>query len=117
MITGFFGLVLAYLLGSIPTGFLTAKLLKKIDIRKHGSGNMGATNVFRVIGPKWGIFVMIADILKGYFAVTALHPLFFGDPYGVSSLVTRMALGFSAVAGHNWTVFLGFKGGKGVATT
>ncbi len=117
MITGFFGLVLAYVLGSVPTGFLTAKVLKKIDIRKHGSGNMGATNVFRVVGAKWGIFVMAADIFKGYAAVAALHPLFFGDSYGVSLLVTRMTLGFAAVAGHNWTIFLGFKGGKGVATT
>ncbi len=117
MIAGFFGLVSAYLLGSVPTGFLTAKLLKKIDIRKHGSGNMGATNVFRVVGAKWGIFVMVADIFKGYAAVAALHPLFFADTPGVSSLVARMGLGFAAVIGHNWTIFLGFKGGKGVATT
>lgn len=117
MITGFFGLALAYFLGSVPTGFLTAKWIKKIDIRKHGSGNMGATNVFRVVGAKWGVFVMAADIFKGYLAVTALYPLFFGDLYGTSALVAKMALGFAAVAGHNWTVFLKFKGGKGVATT
>ncbi|MBI4431384.1 MAG: glycerol-3-phosphate 1-O-acyltransferase PlsY [Candidatus Omnitrophica bacterium] len=117
MISAFMGLGLAYLLGSIPTGYITAKLVKKIDIRKYGSGNMGATNVFRVMGTRWGLFVLAFDIFKGFLAVVFLVPLFFDESQGTAALVFRMSLGFAAVAGHNWTLFLKFKGGKGVATT
>ncbi len=107
----------AYLLGSIPSAYLAGRLLKNIDIRQHGSGNVGASNVFRVVGKKWGILVLIADALKGFLALVLIarwgyqhHPLFSKPLY---FLLTGMA----AVAGHNWTVFLNFHGGKGVATS
>ena len=93
MISGFLGLAVAYLMGSVPAGYIIAKLVKRIDIRKHGSGNMGATNIFRVIGARWGIFVLAVDILKGYAAVSILYTLFFEIGYGSSSLAVKMALG------------------------
>jgi glycerol-3-phosphate acyltransferase PlsY len=104
-------LLAAYLLGAIPTGYLAGKLLRGIDIRKEGSGNMGATNVLRVLGKGPGAFVLIFDICKGAAAV-ALLPLYFG--IGGSWLLLGA---LAAVLGHNYTCFLGFKGGKGVATS
>ena len=112
-------LIVAYLVGSIPTGYIFGKLLKGIDIRKHGSGNVGATNVFRVVGKTPGVIVLILDFLKGLVAVTlipmALEKVF---PQSVenASIITIL-LGSAAIAGHLWTCFLKFKGGKGVATT
>jgi len=105
-------IILAYLLGSVPTGYLWGRLSKNIDIREHGSGNMGATNVFRVLGKGPGMAVLLLDILKGLVAVIGL-----GTVLGVDAILGRVALAVAAVAGHNWTVFLGFKGGKGVATS
>lgn len=104
--------VFSYLLGSLPTAYLAGKILKKIDIREHGSGNVGATNVFRVLGKYPGIAVLCIDILKGVLAVTVVANIF-----GLTEVVERVTLGLIAVAGHNWTVFLNFKGGKGVATS
>ena len=98
----------AYLLGSIPTGLLVART-RGIDIRKVGSGNIGATNVFRSVSKPLGILVFIGDFLKGL--IPALVGQHFGGPGGA------LALGFCAIAGHNWPVFLKFKGGKGVATS
>jgi glycerol-3-phosphate acyltransferase PlsY len=120
----------AYLLGSIPTGFLVAKA-KGIDIRAVGSGNIGATNAMRVLGKPAGIFVLLLDALKGYAACYFLPPLIFNwlAPHfsGLFSyfhdepveLQTRYFLvaGIFAVLGHNYTCWLKFKGGKGVATT
>ncbi|MFA6378408.1 MAG: glycerol-3-phosphate 1-O-acyltransferase PlsY [Candidatus Omnitrophota bacterium] len=106
------GLILAYLLGSIPTAYIAGKLLKGIDIRQHGSKNVGATNVFRVLGKTPGIIVLGVDILKGVLAVVVI-PLIFG----FHQVVTFIILGLAAVCGHNWTIFLKFKGGKGVATS
>jgi glycerol-3-phosphate acyltransferase PlsY len=101
--------IIAYLLGSIPSALIVGKLFYKIDIREHGSGNLGATNSFRVLGVKAGIAVTLADILKGTIAV--LIPLLFGaDVYG-------LAIGLFAVAGHTYPVFAKFKGGKAVATS
>ena len=77
MINIIFGLICAYLLGSVPTAYIVTKLLKGVDIRKHGSGNMGATNVMRVVGKGAGAFVLIADITKGFLAVTVLAYLFY----------------------------------------
>lgn len=110
---------LAYLLGSFPTGYLVGRWVRGVDIRKHGSGNVGASNVFRVVGLRWGLVVLAVDILKGWVAVSVLYPLFSATPNLVTQaeLFSRIAVGFSAIAGHNWTVFLRFKGGKGVATT
>jgi len=105
--------LLAYLLGSIPFGLWTAWKVKGIDIREHGSRNIGATNVFRVVGKKWGIMVFVLDALKGY-AACAL-PVF----CGIKGLTVQfqLLLGVSAVVGHTFPVWLKFKGGKGVATS
>lgn len=103
--------LISYLTGSIPTAYIFGKLLKGIDIREHGSGNVGATNVFRVLGKKAGIAVLILDILKGLIVVTVLADLF-----QMKEIYERSLLAACVVAGHNWTIFLQFKGGKGIAT-
>lgn len=111
-------IVLAYFIGSIPTALIVSKKFFDIDIRDYGSGNMGATNTFRVLGPKYGSIVMAADILKGMLAVG----LFITLPYYVkeSNDLARtnfmIGLGLAAVAGHIFPVFAQFRGGKGVAT-
>jgi acyl phosphate:glycerol-3-phosphate acyltransferase len=116
----FFSILSAYLIGSIPTAFILGKLVKGIDIRKHGSGNVGATNAMRVIGKGPGLAVFVIDSFKGFAAVTLLpfvvNDLFSGgDLYGNSTFY--LVLAAAVVSGHIWTCFLGFKGGKGVATT
>jgi glycerol-3-phosphate acyltransferase PlsY len=107
----------AYLLGSVPFAYLIAKAVRGIDIREVGSGNVGATNVGRALGRKWGILVFALDVLKGFLPTLAallLHGCRIGEP----ELPLGVALaGFAAVAGHNWPVFLKFKGGKGMATS
>ncbi|MFH1772210.1 MAG: glycerol-3-phosphate 1-O-acyltransferase PlsY [Candidatus Omnitrophota bacterium] len=102
----------SYLIGSIPFGFLAAYLSKGIDIRSHGSGNTGATNVFRVIGAPWGIAVFFLDFAKG-FLPPFLFGIFIKEPAAFLYILSVVA----AVCGHNWPVFLEFKGGKGVATS
>jgi len=106
------GLVVSYLLGSIPTAYIISRLFKRIDIRKFGSGNVGATNVFRVLGKLPGILVLIIDIIKGIVATTLI-----ADFLGLTEVIYRATFGLVAVLGHIWTVFLRFKGGKGVATS
>ncbi|MFH1339427.1 MAG: glycerol-3-phosphate 1-O-acyltransferase PlsY [Candidatus Omnitrophota bacterium] len=110
------GIIISYLLGSIPTAYIFGRIIKGIDIRDFGSGNVGATNVFRVLGPAWGIIVLILDILKGIIPVTALADYFIGYTE-ISPEILRIVFGFACVCGHNWTLFLRFRGGKGVATT
>ena len=105
-------LLASYLLGSIPFGFIIARLVKKIDIRQHGSGNIGATNVFRVVGKGWGRAVFVCDFLKG-----ALAPLLMIAFIPGASNTAILLSAIAVVCGHNWTIFLNFKGGKGVATT
>ena len=100
--------VLAFLLGAIPFGYVIGKL-KGVDVRKHGSGNIGATNVSRVLGKKWGAFVLFLDALKG--AVPALITKFLGY-----SLEYQLMVGLFAILGHCFSPFLKFNGGKGVAT-
>ncbi|MFS0672544.1 glycerol-3-phosphate 1-O-acyltransferase PlsY [Ornithinibacillus sp. 179-J 7C1 HS] len=101
--------IIAYLLGSIPSALIVGKVGYNIDIREHGSGNLGGTNTFRVLGIKAGIIVTLADILKGTLAT--LIPLFFdADVY-------RLAIGIFAVIGHTYPLFARFKGGKAVATS
>ncbi len=109
--------VLSYLCGSIPNSIIAGKLLKSIDIREHGSGNAGATNVFRILGWKAGVVVGLADIAKGFAASYYIGKLvLFGDiPYLNVEMVQILA-GVCAVCGHIWTVFASFKGGKGVLT-
>ena len=105
-------LTISYVLGSIPFGFITARIVKGIDIRKFGSGNIGATNVSRVVGLKWGVLVFTLDFMKGMLPIAVmikLHPEYSSYFY--------IAVALAAVAGHNWSIFLLFKGGKGVATS
>jgi acyl phosphate:glycerol-3-phosphate acyltransferase len=110
--------IAAYLLGSIPTGFLVAKA-KGIDIRKVGSGNIGATNSMRVLGKPAGIFVLFMDALKGFASVTWL-PILILKIFNLPALdleTLKIVAGIFAVLGHNFTCWLKFKGGKGIATT
>lgn len=108
----------AYLLGSFPTGFLVAKA-RGVDIRGVGSGNIGAANTFRAIGKAAGIFVLLIDALKGLAAVIVCGLLmpYFGIMDPTVALHHRVVAGIFAVLGHNYTCWLGFKGGKGIATT
>lgn len=111
------GILISYLLGSIPSAYLFGRVLKGIDIRKHGSGNVGATNAMRVLGKGPGIAVFIIDTLKGFVAVAVLGNMLLAKGVPVSGDVLGLLLALACVFGHNWTIFLGFKGGKGVATT
>lgn len=109
----FFTLVIAYLIGSIPTGYLIVKAKTGEDIRKIGSGSTGATNVKRVLGKKWFFIVMILDALKGALPVI-LAKLFItaGASYGLAPVIAAVAV----IIGHSKSCFLGFKGGKSVAS-
>jgi glycerol-3-phosphate acyltransferase PlsY len=100
----------AFLLGSIPTGYLVARA-QGVDIRQHGSGNIGATNVFRTLGKPLGILVFFLDALKGFAAVGLALRLGGGSDW--AGIIAAVA----AIAGHNYTPWLGFKGGKGIATS
>lgn len=104
-------MLIGYLLGSISFSFLAGKVLKDIDIRKHGSGNAGATNTLRVLGVGPGIAVLSLDVIKGIGAVLIGQALSGGNP------LVAVLSGLSVIAGHNWPVFFGFRGGKGIATT
>lgn len=109
-------ILVSYLIGSIPTAYIFGRILKGIDIRRVGSGNIGATNASRVLGKKIGIVILFLDILKGLLPV-----IFLGDFITSRAMLNqellRIILGLSCIIGHNWTIFLGFKGGKGIATT
>lgn len=114
-------IVVAYLLGSIPTGYLAGKWLKGIDIRKEGSGSTGATNVLRTLGKKAGATVLLIDALKGMVGIILVkllyaYPALIALPIGYEDwLITGVA--FAAVFGHSKSIFLGFQGGKSVATS
>ena len=109
-------IILSYLSGSTPTSIIAGKLLGSIDIREHGSGNAGATNVSRVLGWRPALFVVLVDILKGWFPCAILARYFF-DVQSIPDFgVLQIFCGCSAVLGHTYTVFGGFKGGKGVST-
>ena len=107
----------AYLLGSIPTGYLVGRA-KGVDIRTVGSKNMGATNVFRTVGKMLGILVLLADALKGWLAVAWLAPLIW-HAFSHEAIPgwLRVIAGIGAILGHNYTCWLQFKGGKGIATS
>jgi len=115
--TFFVLLLIAYLIGSIPTSFILGKLLRGIDLREHGSRNVGATNAMRVLGKPLGIAVLIVDAAKGFFP-TLLFPLITGESaLGFLSREDQaLFIGLAAVIGHMFTICLKFKGGKGVAT-
>ncbi len=115
-------LLLSYLVGSIPFGVIVAKG-KGIDIKAHGSGNTGGTNVFRTLGPKYGLSVVVLDALKGVVAVVFISQLYYIDPVVLNNqtpfqdiTIIRIMAGIFAIIGHIWSVFASFKGGKGVAT-
>jgi len=108
-------IIIAYLLGSIPTSVWIGKYFYGIDIREHGSGNAGATNTFRVLGKKPGIIVLIIDILKGTAAVSLAY--WFEDVLPANEFIDiEIGLAIACVFGHIFPVFAGFRGGKGVAT-
>lgn len=107
---------IAYLIGSIPTAVLVSKVFFGIDIRNYGSGNAGATNTFRVLGTRWGTFVMVVDILKGVLAsfLYLLLPYYLTNEWDRTNFM--IGLGLAAVVGHIFPIWARFKGGKGVAT-
>ena len=112
-------LILAYLLGSIPTAVWIGKYFYGIDVREYGSGNAGATNTFRVLGKKAGIPVMLIDILKGWTATNLAYLIgmsITGPHHSVQFVNYQLALGITAVMGHLFPIFAGFRGGKGIAT-
>jgi len=116
MIAVIAGFISSYMIGSIPFGFLAGKLLKGIDIRNYGSGNVGATNVLRTLGATPGIGVLLLDAGKGVFAILVVASLVYrlASPLSLSAL--KALCGAAAICGHDWPVFLRFRGGKGVAT-
>ena len=108
-------IVLSYLAGSIPTSIICSKLFRGIDIRDYGSGNAGGTNAMRVLGWKIGVLVMLIDVGKGVFATLVISQIGTVPDHLTHNLIQIIA-GMSAIFGHIWTVFAGFKGGKGVGT-
>ncbi len=108
--------LLSYLAGSIPTSIIVGKLVKGIDIRNYGSGNPGGTNVIRVVGLGWGIFVILFDAFKGFFATAFIAKWLYTETF-LNLTTVQIIAGCFAVIGHMWTVFAGFRGGKGVSTS
>ncbi len=108
--------ILAYLIGSVPTSVWISKSLYKIDIRDYGSGNAGATNTYRVLGSRWGTVVMLADMFKGLLAVklALLLPFYNENDFALTNF--QIGLGLAAVLGHIFPIWAEFRGGKGVAT-
>jgi acyl phosphate:glycerol-3-phosphate acyltransferase len=115
-VTNVAALLLAYILGSIPSAVWIGKIFYRIDVREYGSGNAGATNTFRVLGKKAGIPVLIIDILKGYVAVQLATIIGNYLPATQQFVNFKLTLGVAALLGHIFPVFAGFRGGKGVAT-
>ena len=115
-ISFFLGILAAYILGSIPSAVWIGKIFFSVDVREHGSGNAGATNVIRVLGPWAGLPVLLFDVFKAWLAVD-LGNVFVPDFYSTNQLVNyQIALGAIAVVGHVFPVFAHFRGGKGVAS-
>lgn len=109
-------LFLSYLAGSFPTSIIVARLFKGIDIRDHGSGNAGATNVFRIVGWQAALIVVIVDIGKGTLATVLISQLRLGTTPDIYPSLFQIFAGVSAIIGHSYPIFAGFRGGKGVAT-
>ncbi|MDP9729845.1 glycerol-3-phosphate 1-O-acyltransferase PlsY [Alicyclobacillus tolerans] len=108
---GWLAILIAYLLGSISVSTLMVKAVKKVDIRNYGSGNAGATNTLRLLGWKYGVLVLLLDAFKGVLAVWIANLLGHGQP------IYDYLSGLSVILGHNWPLYFGFRGGKGIATT
>ena len=103
-------LIASYLLGAVPTSYLVSRIFARIDLRQHGSGNLGATNLYRVLGWKYAVPVALFDVAKG------VVPVLVFAPQGSSAPMFALACGAAAIAGHVFSVFVKFRGGKGVAT-
>ncbi|MGA2517817.1 MAG: glycerol-3-phosphate 1-O-acyltransferase PlsY [Thermodesulfobacteriota bacterium] len=116
MPTGIFIALFGYLLGSVPTGLILTKLFSKVDPRKIGSKNIGATNIFRTAGELLGILTLVGDVLKGMIPTVIAMYWVLGDQWGLSHHTWIAIAGLSAFLGHVFSIFLGFRGGKGVAT-
>ncbi|MBS0266782.1 MAG: glycerol-3-phosphate 1-O-acyltransferase PlsY [Planctomycetes bacterium] len=115
LVLGSLSCLAAYLVGATPFGYLTGRIVGKLDIRQHGSGNIGATNVGRVLGTRWGLLVFVLDLLKGLLPVAVLPTVLLGQ--GVTGLIHwTIAAGVATILGHMFPCWLGFRGGKGVAT-
>jgi glycerol-3-phosphate acyltransferase PlsY len=106
---------LGYLIGAVPVGLIVGRLVAGIDLRRHGSHRIGATNALRTLGARWAVVVFALDLAKGLAAVLLARALYQAGPSGSPEWVAAAA-GVAAVAGHNWSVFIGFTGGRGVAT-
>ena len=104
--------VTSYILGSVPFGYIICRLVKGFDIRNHGSGNVGATNVARVVSKQWGIVVFILDFFKGFIPPMVLSLILLDYTHRFLILTALIP-----IIGHNWSIFLNFKGGKGVSTS
>lgn len=115
LVPGSLLLLAAYICGSTPFGYLTGRFVGKIDIRRHGSGNVGSTNVGRVLGTRWGLLVLALDLLKGLLPVALLPPVFFSASTP-ERIHWQVAAGVATIMGHVFSFWLGFRGGKGVAT-
>ncbi len=107
--------VFAFLLGSIPFGVIVSRM-KGVDIFSVGSGNIGATNVNRAIGPKWGMVVLLLDVAKGFVPGILTHILIQNQPFGLDNQLWTFVIGCVAVLGHMYSPWIGFRGGKGIAT-
>jgi len=110
-----------YIIGSIPFGLLVSRMQSRVDIRQFGSGKTGATNVLRTAGSKAAAMVLVGDVLKGVLAVLIAGLIFGNDllvvgNVGLGTLVAQVVAALAAIVGHNWSIFLKFKGGRGVAT-
>ena len=108
--------MISYLIGSTPTSIIGGRITKGMDIREHGSGNAGGTNVFRVLGWKPALFVVVIDVFKGWLPAAIFAPAFYYAQIIPDLGVVQILCGFSAVLGHTYTIFARFKGGKGVGT-
>lgn len=109
-------LLIAYLLGSIPTAVWIGQIFYGIDVREYGSGNAGTTNTFRILGKKAGIPVMLIDVFKGWLACYLAHWFSNYNPDSIQFANFQLSLGIIAIVGHIFPVFAGFRGGKGIAT-
>jgi len=109
-------LLTSYITGSFPTSIVITRVIKKIDIREHGSGNAGATNVFRVLGWKYALFVLAFDIFKGWLPTAVYATIIFQQLPVPDQGLVQILCGFAAVLGHIFPIFTGFKGGKGVGS-
>lgn len=110
------GVIVSYLIGSMPTALWVGKAFYGLDIREHGSGNSGATNTFRVLGKKAGSAVLLIDIIKGLTAASLVRYLPFVEPSTIKFVNLQLLFGLSSVLGHIFPIYCNFKGGKGIAT-